>query len=66
MDADKNKKLRRFAIAARLPSDKLSSVILGFTQGAYVAAAVHAPLRAAEPKSNPTTARERRRWPNEQ
>jgi hypothetical protein len=70
MDADKNKKLRRIAIATRLPSDKLPSVIIGFAQGAHVAAVVPAPFHGAPsdaaPKSNPTTARKRRRWPNEQ
>jgi hypothetical protein len=62
MDAN-NKKLRRTAIAARLPRDKLPSVIIGFMRGA--AAIARAPdamaLRDAPRDQAPTTARNPRR-----
>jgi hypothetical protein len=70
MDADKNKKLRRTAIAARLPRDKLPSVIIGLTQRIDAAAVARAPRYGAlphgTPEFNPPTARKRRRLPHEQ
>jgi hypothetical protein len=71
MDADKNKKLRRTAIAARLPRDKLPSVIIGFVQGAETAArdrASEAMARrsAAHRNQTPTTARKMRRLPDDE
>jgi hypothetical protein len=66
MDAN-NKKLRRTAIASRLPSDKLPSVIIGFADRA--AAIARAPkagaLRDAPHDQLPTTVRRTRRLPNE-
>jgi hypothetical protein len=67
MDAN-NKKLRRTAIAARLPSDKLPSVIIGFADRA--AAIERAPKamtpRDAAPRDQlPTSVRRTRRLPSE-
>jgi len=71
MDADKNKKPRRAAIAARLPRDKLPSVIIGLMQRADAAARARAP-EAAAPRGathcnqTPTTARKMRRLPHDE
>jgi hypothetical protein len=66
MDAN-NKKLRRTAIARRLPSDKLPSVIIGFAD--HAAAIARAPkamaLRDAPHDQLPTTVRRTRRLPSE-
>jgi hypothetical protein len=66
MDAN-NKKLSRIAIATRLPSDKLPSVIIGFVHGA--AAIERAPkamaLRDAPHDQFPTTVRKTRRSPRD-
>jgi len=66
MDADKNKKLRRTAIAARLPRDKLPSVIIGFVQGAEAAARDRAQQATARRNQIPTTARKMRRLPDDE
>jgi hypothetical protein len=70
MDADKNKKIRRTAIAARLPRDKLPSVIIGYVQGAEAAARdrAHAVAQRAATHRNqtPTTARKMRRLPDDE
>jgi len=67
MDTNNNKKPRRTAIATRLPSDKLPSVIIGFTRGA--AAIERAPnamaLRDAPHDQLPTTVRKVRRPPRD-
>jgi hypothetical protein len=63
-----NKKLRRTAIAARLPSDKLPSVIASFTNSAAAIARAPdamAPRGAPSHDQLPTTVRKTRRSPSE-
>jgi hypothetical protein len=66
MDAN-NKKLRRIAIATRLPRDKLPSVIIAFAHGA--GAIEHAPkamgLRDAPHDQLTTMVRKARKSPRE-